>query len=86
MIAIISVILFGIGLPFVLKVERISEKAILSAVVVTISLGALIALLLTLFYEPIVAIVIGLIFAVIIWLLLGGWRLLGTRQAIPAPA
>ncbi|MAU10931.1 MAG: hypothetical protein CL607_14000 [Anaerolineaceae bacterium] len=85
-IAIISVILFGIGLPFVLKVERISEKAILSAVVVTISLGALVALLLTLFYEPIVAIVIGLIFAVIIWLLLGGWRLLGTRQAIPAPA
>ncbi|MCA9884578.1 MAG: ABC transporter permease [Anaerolineae bacterium] len=86
LIALASAVLFAIGLPFVLHVERISDYSIASAIVVTISLGALIALLLSLFYEPAIAVVIGLILALAIWLLLGGWRLLGSKHQAPVPA
>ncbi len=67
-----SIALFVISLPFVTDIFRIQKRWAASAAVTVVSLGIYLTLFLALFFEPILALVIGLVAAGAIWLIIGG--------------
>ena len=72
LIGALSIVLFVISLPFVTDIFRIQERWQASAAVTVVSLGIYLTLFLALFFEPILALVIGLVAAGVIWLIIGG--------------
>ena len=72
LIGALSIALFVISLPFVTDIFRIQERWQASAAVTVVSLGIYLTLFLALFFEPILALVIGLVAAGAIWLTIGG--------------
>ncbi len=72
LIGLVSILLFGMSLPFVTDIFRIQKRWAASALVTTVSLGLYLTLLFALFFEPLMALVIGLAVSGIIWLLVGG--------------
>ena len=72
LIGALSIALFVISLPFVTDIFRIQERWQASAAVTVVSLGIYLTLFLALFFEPILALVIGLVAAGAIWLIIGG--------------
>ena len=72
LIGALSIALFVISLPFVTDIFKIQERWQASAAVTVVSLGIYLTLFLALFFEPILALVIGLVAAGAIWLTIGG--------------
>ncbi len=88
LIAVVSVVIIFVSLPFVTRVERIGERALLSAGASTLALGVYLGLFLWLFFAPMTAFAIGFGAGAVVWVLLG-WRLLmprSDRKAKPAAA
>ena len=80
-IGIISLILVGISLPFIINIERIGEQTLFSGGVTTISLTVLVGLFLFLFFPPLIALIGGLLLGLAIWAVLGGWYLTQNAQS-----
>ncbi len=72
LIGALSIALFLISLPFVRDIFKIQARWKASLAVTVVSLGIYLTLFLALFFEPILALVIGLIAAGAIWLIIGG--------------
>ena len=85
-LAVASVLLIVINLPFIMRVERIGMKALQSAGAVVIALGVYLALFLGLFFQPVVAVGMALVLALVVWLVLGGWRLVRGSRVVPVAA
>ena len=79
-IGVVSTVLFVISLPFVTDILRIQKQAMISAMVTTISLGIYLTLFFSLFFDVGVAVIVGLVFSGLIWLVIGGRHLLGASQ------
>lgn len=71
--------LFVISLPFVRDIFKIQQRWRASAAVTVLSLGIYLTLFLALFFEPVLALVIGLAAAGAIWLVSGGRVLMGGK-------
>ena len=71
--------LFVISLPFVRDIFKIQQRWRASAAVTVLSLGIYLTLFLALFFEPVLALVIGLAAAGAIWLVIGGRVLMGGK-------
>jgi simple sugar transport system permease protein len=82
-IALASVAIIGINLPFIAKVDTIRQRVWLSAAAAAITLGLYLTLFLLLFQPLLIALVGGLLLAAAVWVLLGGVSL---ARATPAPA
>ena len=67
-----SIALFVISLPFVSDIFRIQERWMASAAVTIVSLGIYLTLFMTLFYEPLLALAIGLLLSAVVWYMIGG--------------
>ena len=67
-----SIILFLIGLPFVRDIFSIQKRWAASALVTVVSLGIYLTLFLALFFEPPLALVIGLVLSGLVWFMIGG--------------
>jgi simple sugar transport system permease protein len=67
-----SIILFLIGLPFVRNIFSIQRNWRASALVTIASLGIYLTLFLTLFLEPPLALIIGLVLSGLVWFMIGG--------------
>jgi len=67
-----SIILFLIGLPFVRNIFSIRENWRASALVTIVSLGIYLTLFLMLFFQPLLALVIGLVLSAAVWFMIGG--------------
>ena len=72
LIGILSIVLFVISLPFVTDIFRIQKRWQASALVTVVSLGIYLTLFLALFFDPILALVIGLVASGVVWLVIGG--------------
>ncbi len=72
LIGALSIALFLISLPFVRDIFKIQQRWKASLAVTVVSLGIYLTLFLALFFEPILALGIGLIAAGAIWLIIGG--------------
>ena len=75
-IGLIAVGLIAIGVPFVIRVERIGSQALFSLIVTVISLSVYLGLFLSLFVVPLIAVVGGAALGLVVWMLIGGGRLL----------
>ena len=67
-----SIVLFVISLPFVRDIFRIQARWQASALVTIVSLGIYLTLLLALFFEPLLALVVGLALSALVWYMIGG--------------
>ncbi len=67
-----SIALFVISLPFVSDIFRIQERWMASAAVTIVSLGIYLTLFMTLFFEPLLALAIGLALSAVVWYMIGG--------------
>ncbi len=67
-----SIALFVISLPFVSDIFRIQKRWMASAAVTILSLGIYLTLFMTLFYEPLLALGIGLLLSAVVWYTIGG--------------
>jgi general nucleoside transport system permease protein len=86
-IGIIAIGLIVIGIPFVIRVERISSQALFSLIVTVISLAVYLGLFLSLFVVPPLAVLGGAALGLVLWLVIGGVRLLRKREnALPLAA
>ncbi len=95
-IGLVSLALIGINLPFMLDVERIGRRVWYSAAVAGVSLWLYLGLLMTLFFETfkntqkgsiLLGFAAGLIFAIALWLMMGGRTLLhNSRKMSPVAA
>jgi len=94
-IATVSLILIGINLPFMLRVELIGHRAFLSATAAILSLWLYLGLLFMLFFlttspdntAAILGFGVGLVAGAGLWMLLGGWYLAQSRRTLlPATA
>ncbi len=72
LIGALSITLFIISLPFVRDIFKIQQRWQASAAVTVVSLGIYLTLFLALFFEPALALLIGLVAAGAIWLIIGG--------------
>ena len=72
LIGALSIALFLISLPFVRDIFKIQQRWQASAAVTVVSLGIYLTLFLALFFEPALALLIGLVAAGAIWLIIGG--------------
>ena len=72
LIGALSIALFLISLPFVRDIFKIQQRWKASVAVTVVSLGIYLTLFLALFFEPILALLIGLLAAGAIWLIIGG--------------
>jgi ABC-type uncharacterized transport system permease subunit len=86
LIGVISLVLIGINLPFMLKVERIGHAVLYSAAASILSLWLYLGLLFMLFFmttplenDALAGFVIGIVASAAIWLALGGQYLLQNR-------
>ena len=82
----VSLILIGVNLPFITHVERIGQQYRFSALAATLALGVYLAMFLTLFWPPVIAIVAGLVLGLGVWTLLGGVQLAQRSQRTVAIA
>jgi simple sugar transport system permease protein len=76
----ISLVLIGINLPFITQVERIGQQYRFSALAATLELGLYLAMFLTLFWPPVVAIIAGIVLGLGVWTLLCGIQLAQRSQ------
>ena len=67
-----SIVLFLVGLPFVTDIFRIQVRWQASAAVTVVSLGIYLTLLLALFFEPLLALLLGLAASALVWYTIGG--------------
>ena len=94
LIGLLSLVLIGINLPFMLKVERIGRAVLYSAAVAILSLWLYLGLLFMLFFlttaldknAAVVGFVAGIAGSVAIWLVLGGRYLLQNHHQPAAAA
>jgi general nucleoside transport system permease protein len=94
-LSVLSLILIGINLPFMLKVERIGSQTWYSAAAAILSLWTYLGLLLALFFKTtslsdqsiILGVIVGLALSVGIWWIMGGEYLTRSqRRTAPAAA
>jgi len=78
-IAVISVAIMAVNLPFIAKVDTIRQKVWFSGAAAAVTLGLYLTLFLLLFQPLAIALVGGLLLAVVVWVVLGGivWVVLG---------
>ena len=67
-----SIALFVAGLPFVRDIFSIQRNWKASALVTIVSLGIYLTLFLTLFFEPLLALIIALALSALVWFMIGG--------------
>ena len=79
LIGVASIVLFVIGLPFVRDIFSIQRNWAASALVTVVSLGIYLTLFLALFFEPLLALIIGLVLSALVWFMIGG-RVLMRRE------
>ena len=72
LIGLASIALFAVGLPFVRDIFSIQRHWQASALVTVVSLGIYLTLLLALFFEPLLALVVGLALSGVVWYMIGG--------------
>ena len=72
LIGVASILLFVIGLPFVRDIFSIQRNWLASALVTIVSLGIYLTLFLTLFFQPPLALIIGLALSGLVWFMIGG--------------
>ena len=72
LIGLASIALFAAGLPFVRDIFSIQRHWQASALVTVVSLGIYLTLLLALFFEPLLALVVGLALSGVVWYMIGG--------------
>ncbi|MFN8377543.1 MAG: ABC transporter permease [Anaerolineae bacterium] len=77
-----SAILVGVELPFIRRVQLLERQVMASAIICTVSLGVYLALFLSLFFQPPVAIGTALLLGLVVWLVLGGWSLIQRRRTL----
>jgi hypothetical protein len=85
-LAVASIFLIVINIPFIIRVERIGTKPLQSAVAVVIALGVYLSLFLGLFFDMVAGVGMALVLALVVWLVLGGWRLVRSSRVVPAAA
>lgn len=83
-IGAVSIGLIAIGVPFVIRVERIGQQGLYSLIVTVVSLAVYLGLFLALFVMPVIAVIGGAALGLALWVLMGGLRLLRSRHA-PLP-
>jgi simple sugar transport system permease protein len=81
-IAFVSVVLIALSLPFIMQVERITQRAVYSGAAAVVSLGVYLGLFLTLFFALPVAIIVGLALGAAAWVALGGIKLVQQPRAV----
>lgn len=74
-VGVISLILIGSNVPFIIDVERISQYPIYSGLTSVLSVGIYFGLFIAIFVSIAGAIIAGVMTGVVVWLLLGGWYL-----------
>lgn len=72
LIGLASIVLFVAGLPFVRDIFSIQRHWQASALVTVVSLGIYLTLLLVLFFEPLLALALGLALSAVVWYMIGG--------------
>ena len=72
LIGVASIALFVAGLPFVRDIFSIQRHWQASALVTVVTLGIYLTLLLALFFEPPLALALGLALSAVVWLMIGG--------------
>ncbi len=72
LIGLASIVLFVAGLPFVRDIFSIQRHWQASALVTVVSLGIYLTLLLALFFEPLLALALGLALSGLVWFMIGG--------------
>ncbi len=72
LIGLASIVLFVAGLPFVRDIFSIQRHWQASALVTVVSLGIYLTLLLALFFEPLLALALGLALSAVVWYMIGG--------------
>lgn len=82
-IAVISVAIMAVNLPFIAKVDTIRQKVWYSGAAAAVTLGLYLTLFLLLFQPLAIALVGGLLLAVVVWIVLGGISL---ARATPVAA
>ncbi|MEZ4666340.1 MAG: ABC transporter permease [Anaerolineae bacterium] len=80
-IAAASAVLIAINVPFLARVERISQHAWYSGAAAVVSLGIYVGLFLSLFNAPTVSFPLALLVGAVIWSALGGMRLNGMAHS-----
>jgi hypothetical protein len=86
-VGLISIALIVGNAFFLTHVERIAERAVLSGLVTTLSLGIYLGLFLSLFprtFPPAMALIVGLALGLLVWILLGGWQLMRPSAQVKA--
>ncbi len=72
LIGVASIALFVIGTPFVRDIFSIQRHWLASALVTIVSLGIYLTLFMALFFEPLLALIIGLVLSALVWFMIGG--------------
>jgi simple sugar transport system permease protein len=80
LIGLVSIIILAANAPFVVRVERISHRAVWGGLAAVMALVVYLALFLAIFTSVEQAVLVGLVAALLIWLALGGWHLIGRKQ------
>jgi simple sugar transport system permease protein len=85
-LTLVSVGLFALHLPFVVRAERIHQRAPLSVAACTLALGVYVGAFLLIFLSPAAAVLAGLTLGFAAWQVLGGFWLLRPARTAPAAA
>jgi general nucleoside transport system permease protein len=85
-ITLVSLVLIGVNIPYISRVERVTQQPVQSGSVSALSLAVYLALFLLLFFPIPIAVIGGLLLAIAVWLVLGGWRLLRQQPNLAAAA
>jgi general nucleoside transport system permease protein len=85
-ITLVSLVLIGVNIPYISRVERVTQQPVQSGSVSALSLAVYLALFLLLFFPIPIAVIGGLLLAIAVWLVLGGWRLLRQQPKLAAAA
>lgn len=84
-IGIASVVILVANIPFIVDVERISQYRVYCGLASILSLGVCLGLFLVVFMAPVTAAIVGLIVAIVLWMLVGGWYLVShSRRLVPS--
>lgn len=79
-IAVVSITLSAINLPFISRVERVTTSPLFSLGAIAISICVYLGVFLVLFMDTLPALGIALVVGIFVWFIAGGWRLLRATE------
>ena len=85
MITTISIVLIIVNFPFVRRVENIAQRTLFSSGAATLSSGIYLGLFFSLFFDPVTALIFGVVLGAALWIVLGGVQLFRMVQTSPTP-